>query len=317
MKRHWTAIIALSLLTASALVSAQEISTVLPPSAAATAAGGLHAALPGSFQAFFTNPAGFAMNDSKWGIADLSLNLSGPVFDLLNQLPSMLNGNIDLAALLPALIDDNGRLYAAIDLAGPLAFGYVGHGLGFGFFNRSQAIVNVSSPFYAAITVREELLFAGGYAKAFKLSGNQVLELGIMPKGFIRAELSSTGNLFDVMAVISDPASLMEGQPFRMISAAGFDLGASWRYDDSLALALVCRDAFSPALVSTYSSLNSFLDGSATASAVTEPALIPADLSFGIYYLIKMDLLRRLGLQWEVMADYRDILDLFKPVSRH
>lgn len=318
MKRIVLLCVGLSLIFG--VLSAQTVIEVPPvslPSRVATAQGGVHAAVPGSFNAFFSNPAGFAIDRSLWGISDLTVNLSGPVFDLLGLVPGFLEGSADLSTLLPALMDANGRLYAAADIAGPLAFGFVGNGLGFGFFNRSLVEVNVSSLLFAGLAVREELLFAGGYARDFQIGSGQTVEIGIMPKGFIRAEMVAAGNLLEIMSLIETPDTLLSDHPFSMVSGAGVDLGLTWRYKSNLSLALVCRDAFTPALKTTYSSLNAFLDGSAADSKVSQAALVPADLSFGFYYRLDVPQLTRLGVKWEWMVDYKDIFNLFKPVPRH
>jgi len=320
MKR--VVILLIVVLLFSTLASAQAdtvitVPAVRLPAAVTTAQGGLHAAVPGSFDAFFTNPGGFVLEQSSWGIGNVTINLSGPVFDLLGLLPGLIEGSAELTTILPALMDSNGRLYAAADIAGPLAFGFVGNGLGFGFFNRTLVEVNVSSLLFAGLTVREELLFAGGYARKFSLGSGQTVEIGIMPKGFVRAEMVASGNLLEIAALLEAPESLMSAHPFSMISGAGVDVGLTWRYDSRLALALVCRDAFTPALKTTYSSLEAFLDGSAADTKVSQAALVPADLSVGFYQVINSRLLTRLGVKWEWMADYKDIFNLFKPVPRH
>jgi hypothetical protein len=249
------------------------------------------------------------------------MKLTGPVFALTDATLGALGGGADpmsaLLANLPSLLDDSNRLYIALDLGGPLSFGFVGKGLGFGMFNRSYATVNVSSLLYSSFSVREEILLAGGYAYRFELPGKNAIDAGIMPKGFLRGEVSWTGTMLDLATSLSDMQAFMGTMPFTVTTGIGFDLGLRWSYDDLLAVGIACRDAYSPVSVSSYTNLNGFLGDSKASFVSKAPGLMPADLSVGFLYAPSFELLTRLGTDISFMVDYGDIFDLFAPIPRN
>jgi hypothetical protein len=302
------------LLVLPMLAYSQGLSPVFPPSPRMAALGGPHAASAQGVDAIFENPAGFAVDGRIINVSSIVPQVTGPVFDIAN----LLMGSGDLATGIPGILDAAGRLYVQLDLAGPLSFSYVGSGLGFGLYNRTVATINASSLFEASLTIQEDLLLAGGYAHRFVLAGTHIVDIGIMPKGFMRSFVSIDGDIEDLLAltsVVSDPASLMSDPDFTVVSGIGFDVGARWSPSPSFALGLVARDAYSPAIVSGYSSMNAFLDGSS--SPDTEYKLIPADLSVGVAYNAPFAAFRRLGIDLSVYIDYRDILNLLAPVPRN
>jgi len=209
--------------------SAQAVEPFSLPSARMAALGGPHAASVSGVDAIFENPAGFVTDDAEFSAASLVLNPSGPFFDIVGM---MVSGGDPLADL-TTLFDDNGRLYMQTDVLGPLAFGYVGKGLGFGLFNRTVMTLNAASLMSVQYSVSEEFLLAGGYAYRFSFGERQTLDVGMMPKGFIRAAIADTKSLSEVVDLASNPGDLL-ASPFMMTSGIGFDVGAIWTLDDSL-----------------------------------------------------------------------------------
>jgi len=296
-----------------ALVQFAHAQTVEPfslPSARMAAVGGPHAASVSGVDAIFENPAGFAAETAELSVSALVANASGPVFDIAG----MLVGGSDIMAALPALFDAGGRLYMQADILGPLAFGYAGKGLGFGLFNRSVVTLNAASLLSVAYSVSEEIMLAGGYAYRFTLGERQVLDAGIMPKGFIRATVGQRASITEILAMVSDPTAVL-GSPFSMTSGVGFDVGVRWSYDDVIALGLVCRDAYSPAMVTSYDNYTAFAESPSTGSSAY--AVVPADLAFGVAYEAPFAILNALGADLVVLVDYVDILDLFSTVPRN
>ena len=308
MKRTVAILVALALLPLAA--SAQSVAPFRMPSTRMAALGGPHAASVNGVDSIFENPAGFASEDSELSIASLVINPSGPVFDIAGII---LGGN-DLETGLISLLDSSGRLYVSADVLGPLAFAYSGKGLGFGLFNTSNVTVNASSLMTVKYSVSEEFLLVGGYAYRFSLGERQTLDVGVMPKGFIRAAIADSKSLSDVVDMASDPGSLL-GSPFTMTSGLGIDIGLRWSYDDLLAIGLVARDAYSPAMVTKYTGYQVFIDS--PSSGVTTNALVPADLSLGFAYSPRSSLLSAMGARVLVLLDYTNILDLFRVLPRN
>jgi len=297
-------------------VSAQ-VQTVDPfvlPSARMAALGGPHAASVSGLDAMFENPAGFASETTELGVSSLVFNPAGPIFDIIG----MVVGGEDPLAGLSSLFDANGRLYVQTDILGPIAFGYAGKGLGFGIYNKSVITLNAASLLTVAYSFSEEVLLMGGYAHRFRIGDRQVLDVGIMPKGFVRATVGDTGSLDDVIDLAGNPASLMTGSLFTMVSGLGFDIGARWSLDDSLAVGLVAHDAYSPAMVTEYTSFSDFAaDAQAAKVGDSEYAIVKPNLAFGIEYRVPFTFLDLLGAELTVLADYVDILDLMTVIPRN
>jgi len=294
-------------------ITAQTVRPFSPPSARMAALGGPHAARASGVDAIFENPAGFAAEESELSISALVFNPSGPIFDIVG----MIVGGMDPLTGLASLFDSEGRLYVQADLLGPLAFAYAGKGLGFGLFSRSLATINASSVMSVAYEVSEEILLAGGYAYRLAIGDRQTLDLGIMPKGFIRAGIGQRVSLTEVMDLVNEPATALDSA-FIMTSGVGFDVGVQWSLDGMFSLGLVARDAYSPAMTTTYTSYSAFAANPGDAQVGKSVAgLVPADLAFGIAYQPDFEVLDLLGVDVLVMLDYVDILDLFNTIPRH
>lgn len=290
----------------------QSLKPVFPPSPRISALGGPHAASVQGVDALFENPAGFAVDGRIINIASLVPQVTGPVFDIANI---VMNG--DFTADFPDLVGPTG-VYVQLDLAGPLSFSYVGSGLGFGLYNRTIATINAASILAASLTIQEDLLLAGGYAHRIRFGeGRHILDLGIMPKGFMRTYVSVEGPIDALMDVVEAPASLMDDSTLTMVSGIGFDVGARWSPSDSFALGLVLRDAYSPAIITEYSDLESFRQDPSAAKESTEYDFVAPDLSIGLAYYAPFAVFRRLGIDLSVYLDYRDILNLMAAVPRN
>lgn len=297
-------------------ITAQTVRPFSPPSARMAALGGPHAAGASGVDAIFENPAGFASEDSELSVSAIVFNPSGPIFDIVG----MIVGGTDPMAGLASLFDAEGRLYVQADLLGPLSFAYAGRGLGFGLFNRTLATINAASLMSVAYEVSEDIMLAGGYAYRLNIGDRQSLDLGIMPKGFIRASLGQRASLTDVMDLVGPPvntAAVLDSS-FVMTSGVGFDVGVQWSYDEVFSIGIVGRDAYSPAMTTTYTSYSAFA-ASPVDSKVGDsvPGIVPADLSFGIAYNPDFEVLNQLGVDLLVLLDYVDILDLFNTIPRH
>lgn len=308
------AIACAALALAAAPLAAQTVAPFVLPSARMAALGGAHAASYSGVDAIFENPAGFVSERSELGVSALVFDLAGPIFDIAG----MVAGGADPLAGLSGLFDSSGRLYVSLDALGPLAFSYVGKGLGYGLFNRSVATINAASLLSVTYAVSEEFLLAGGYAYRFDLGARQVLDIGIMPKGFVRASVGETVSLDGVMALVSDPASLTTGSEFTMVSGVGFDVGVRWSYDDTVSVGFVARDAYSPAMVTTYTSFDGFVsDPQAAMVGESAYAVVDPNLAFGVEYVFPFEFLDRIGAEVSVLADYVDILDLLSTLPRN
>jgi hypothetical protein len=289
---------------------AQVDSPGVPVSPRLAAIGGLHAADVGGFESLFTNPAGLADLDSSWSFSRIALNAAGPIFSIAN----MALGGQDIMSNLTSLLDDSGRLYTAMDLATPIAFGYVGGGLGVGVFNRTYMVVNAPSlASDAYLNVGEEMLMVGGYARRFDLGNGHRLDAGLSLKGFLRNEFAWTGALTDITTAFSDITGTI---PYNIVTGLSLSAGVLWSFSD-FAVGLVGRDAFAPYISSTYSSYNAFKADPSASKTDTETGLLDADVSLGFRWNPQWNFLVRSGSKLLLLADYRNILGLFRVLDRN
>jgi len=278
------------------------------------AMGGSHVALADDYTVLLSNPAGLAAAPREVFVADLGVRLVGPVFDLLNL---YVNGSSDFqTAVMDFLAANDYQLYTGAELSGPIALGYVGQGLGFGIFNKTSFILNAASVSNVGIYANEDILLSGGYAFRFELGGGHLLDLGLGAKGFVRGDVGASMGIVEAAAIFDSPAELL-GETFVLATGIGFDLGLRWSWE-SLAAGLVCRDLFSPAIVTEYSSLDGFLNDPA-GSRQGDPsyALLRRSLDIGFAWTPELDVLGRVLDSITVAVDYRDILDLFAIVPRN
>lgn len=312
MKRYTCLLVALAIILAPAV--AQSVRRFSPSSARMVALGGPHAASVSGLDAIFENPAAFATAEAEFSASALVFNPSGPIFDIAGL---ALGGPGRIISGISSLFDDKGRFFAQADLLGPLSFGYVGKGLGFGLFNRSVATVNASSLLSLALDVSEQLLLAGGYAYRIALGTRNVLDLGIMPKGFITANVGERMSLTKLMSLVDNPSALLD-LPMTMVSGVGFDVGLRWSLDNVLAVGLVARDAYSPAMVTRYQGLGAFLASPMQAKlGESAYAVVPPDLAVGLAFEPRHAILDSLGAHIVFLVDYVDLLDLLKPLPRN
>ncbi|MBP7096470.1 MAG: hypothetical protein KBC36_10305 [Spirochaetia bacterium] len=301
----------------TAPLGAESLAPFTLPSLRSTATGGLHAAPADDFFAIFDNPAGFAGQEGELSAALLNLHLGGPVFDMAGLgLGFFAGAPFDLSTALSGLLDANGRLYAVLDIGGPVAFGWVGQGLGFGVFDRTTLLLNVAGVSSASAALTQEFLLTGGYAFRIPLGGTHYLDLGLQPKGFIRGALDVSGSLPAVAGALADPAALMGSQPFTLSTGIGLDAGFiySWK-GAGLAFGFAARDAWSPARMALYPSMEAFLAGSAPASSAI--ALVEPDLSVDLAWDPRFAFLERLDLSPRFVVGYKDLLGLLDPLPRN
>lgn len=279
------------------------------PSARLAALGGRHGTLVNDFTALFTNPAGFVEAQEEFSAAELSLSVYGPVFDIADSLVNFFGGGpLDISGIVGP-----GGLATGLNLSGPLAFGWVGRGLGFGLFNRTVAD---AATLGATIQVRavEEFLMTGGYSFRLINKGPSLLDAGFLGKGFVRGQLPLSASILTVTDLFS--GNPLDTQPFTTVLGVGVDLGVLYQFAKTLSLSLVYHDAYSPVLVVPYTSALSFLTGGA-ASGSGAYNTVKSSLDAGIAYSPRFAFLDRYVSRLTLMADYRDMLDLWALIPRN
>ena len=265
------------------------------------ALGGRHAALSDSFSSLVNNPAGYYSSPEEVSITELTLGLKGPVFSMadiittgeLTELGDLING-----------------IYTGVDVLGPLSFGYVGKGLGFGVFNQSSLVLRSDNSLTANVDVWDDIVMTGGYAYRLPFSGDiHKLDAGIMLKGGFRGAIDGGMSVVDIMDL---NYTILLDKPFSFTSFIGADLGLRYEWKDSLVVGLVGRDVYSPTLTTSYYNVNDFLDGAAPVpGGESNYDTMPFQLDIGLMYLPKADLIRYSISEIKLLLDYMDILDFW------
>ena len=298
------------LLLGSGLYAVENVAPFEHQSARENAMGGVHSALADDFSSLFSNPAGFAGAREELSFAELTTTVYGPVFDIIDSVQTYLGPTekLDISDLIgPAGFN------AGADITGPLSFGWVGRGLGFGLFNRSTVHANAPGTSLSAMA-SEDLMMVGGYAFRFSPSENHLFDVGFLGKGYIRGSLSLSASIFTVTDLAS--GNPMEDKPFFATAGVGLDLGLRYEYRSLLTVAVVCHDAYSPSSVSEYTSAMDFISGD-TEVVSTEYGLISPRLDAGISFTPRFAALDRYFSGLIFLLDYRDFLDLLNPIPRN
>ena len=285
---------------------ADTVEPFVMPSARFRALGGNHSAMADDFYAIFLNPAALADVKEEFSAAEMSLGFYGPMLEIIDLARKSDDEDLDISALVGP-----GGFAAGFEMGGPLSLGWVGRGLGFGIFNRVKANASVGGTRLNSLA-SGELLFTGGYGFRIINKGSHTLDGGFMGKGFFRGLVDLRAEIFNIDELFNDPGD----QPFDTHLGLGLDLGLRYIFAENLSLALVCYDVYSPVLVTRYDSMSDFGDGSKSGTS-TSYATVYRRLDMGIKYRIRSTLIDRYITQLTVMADYRDVLDLFSLVSRN
>ena len=300
--------------TLSAADSDRKISII---SARSAGFGGAHAALADDLDSLFSNPAGFRKAGPEFSFSEITVRLTGPIFDIA----SVIITGVGAADPQSVLLSDNvitllTNLYASLNLIGPLSFGYVGGGLGFGFFNSSDVIFTTkgSIPTISA-KIRETILFSGGYSFRIPIrSETTTIDLGAQLKAFVMGDLSTSKSVIELFTILQSPdTSFLISQPFLLQMGVGVDLGLLISFRDILSFGLVGRNLYAPSVKYSYATLEQLLTPTTEITPVFD--LYPIDLSFGMLFSPSLGLLDRFISDFKIMLDYEDILDFLTHAS--
>ena len=292
-------------------LSALDIEPFDIPLARFSAMGGPHAAIADDWTLLFANPAGLADAKPQLIASQIGAQVTGPLFDIAL---ATLGGGSLIDNFVKVLANNGYQLYTAGDAVGPLSFGYIGKGIGFGLFNRTHAVVDAASITNIGVLAQEDILLVGGYAYGFNIGKDHRVEAGLLAKGFARGGVSTTTDVLSLAAIMS---KFME-QPFQLQTGIGIDLGLRWTWQPiGLSAGLACRDIYSPVLVNSYSSVQGFMTNPQASSLGSISAAVPTDLDLGLAWSMPEGGLWGLLDSLTIAADYGHILQLWKKFSRN
>ena len=263
-------------------------------------------------ETLFSNPAAFKSAEEDLDVSNLTLLLKGPIFDITTLvLDSMADGSeitdILASSAVQSILTD---LYAGFTLTGPVYFGYIGDGFGFGLFNSTDFVMQNLSALSIGMEVTEQIILAGGYSFRIPLTADEshVLDLGVMLKGGVEGSVNIERSFLQLPAMIAGIGpDLLLAEPFDFSTLIGFDAGILYIWDGFLSVGISCQDIYSPTVKYTYvDGINSFL-ASGTYSETT--GIIPMKLNAGFELSPEIPFLEQWITNFRFMAAYDDILD--------
>jgi hypothetical protein len=146
----------------------------------------------------------------------------------------------------------------------------------------------------------------------FDLGNGHELDAGVVTKGFVRGKTDSSMGIVEAVDTLNNLSSVF-GDTFTLTTGIGIDTGLRWTWN-GLAAGLVCRDAFSPAISTEYSSVSAFFSSHpGTSKYVT----LPRSLDIGIAWSPDLGRLGEVMDSLVLALDYKDILNLFEIVPRN
>jgi hypothetical protein len=291
-------------------LSAETVSSKVfqVPNPRLAALGGLHTTFAEDMTTLWNNPAGLYSVKSQFRLSELTLSLGGPVFSLANII-FRAAGDEDIDTLLtdPAVLKVLKNIYTTTDLAGPISFGYVGHGLGFAIVNNSSVEVKGVGSTSFDFQVSERLLLYGGYA--FRLYGSPAypIDIGINLKTFLQGTTQFVRTLLEIPDLTDEGMDLLVNSPYSLTTGIGIDAGVLFPLGQNWKMGIVARDLFTPTTRSDYTSFDAFLSEEDPAPAVK--GTVPMDLSIGVQYTPPLGFLEFYIRGLKLMLDYRDSLD--------
>ncbi len=272
--------------------------------------GGVHAADTFDMASLFSNPGSFQEVDTQMALTELTFGLKGPVFDIADVVVNSLSGGSGMEDLLASdsTLDLLSGLYAGFNLTGPLYFGYIGNGLGLGFFQNSDIIIKESAPLTLQAVIREDIILCGGYTYRLPLPSewNQNLDIGITLKGGVRGDIIITQAYTELMNLDFGMDMLMES-PFDFVAGIGLDLGILYTFRDIFSAGITCLDIFTPTTKKSYTGLEAMMDGTID-PVETLNGVVPLTLNAGVSVTPPLGIFDKYITNLVFLIDYKDIL---------
>lgn len=279
-----------------------------PVSAATSGYGGMYASIDAGFDTILMNPAALAYTGDEWSIARLSASVSGPLFDLAAVIQ-----DDDLGDAVIDLVGTNQGVYFGAVATGPISFGKVSRNFGFGIFMNTLLNANIPSVTRATIYAGEELLLVGAYGLTVWEKDGIGLSLGLKLKGFFQTLIIEKGSAASTL----DTFTSFDVNAIPVIFSTGFGLdgGIMYSIQNRIRIGIYFQDMFTPVFSTRYASMSDFLSN--TPNSDTQTERLDMNISTGVMYQIRVPETWITLTSWKIMADYRDILGLFRSYNRN
>ncbi|MDR2363531.1 MAG: hypothetical protein LBD65_03865, partial [Spirochaetaceae bacterium] len=227
--------------------SDHELAPFTVPSTRNLGLGGPHVAYTDDINSLFINPAAFK-NINELSVAELSFGVYGDTLGL-GEVINTIGDTSKLVSTFSKFIDkSNGNIPLGFDFRGPVAFGNIKNGWGWGVFDRIYGGAAVTGK-NIEVWANADLMFDLGYSFRVLEIGIHTLDMGATGKVFGRLGVNSGQmSLFD----LADGGDILKSRinyaPFTI--GGGLDLGLQYRLVKNFTAALSVNDLFSLGYVS-------------------------------------------------------------------
>jgi hypothetical protein len=239
------------------------------------------------------------------------IKAKGPVLSIASVALEAAGGDALSILASPSFSNLLQGLYTGVQINGPIAFGYIGDGLGFALLNTTDTEITGSTVSGVRAVISERFVLSGGYAFHIPLTNSPEtsLDVGFTLKSFLKGKMTISTTLLGLPAFINNISlDTLLTSPFEFSAGIGVDAGVLFSLTDILTAGLVCRDLFVPSVVKEYTGVSAFIDNEEPSAAPVYPYL-PPNLVFGLQYSPKLGIFERYISGLKLMLDYRDILD--------
>ena len=282
MRRQRAFFSALVLMTGFAFAQDIRYSTLVPKSAISMGLGGVFSAIPTSTTTFFGNPASFASKNASWLLPDVEAwAYVRPTASNLGSLMGNANNWNALLSTASELMPQNGGTGGGASTG----LGYLGKGIGLGFFVTTDNYVEGSSPAGATLNSDTEATVIVGLGFPVRL-GPLNLSVGGDLRPFYHVRIHDLGQSNAALSdVVGGSGSLYTDAFF----GTAMDLGATMKLAD-FTVGLSIRDIAPtyPIATTTLNELKSdFAAGNLPTTGSTTAVLTP-NVSAGVSWTPKL-----------------------------
>ena len=279
------------------------------PFARMSAIGGVHPALADDVSVLFSNPAGLNLVEEQLSVGALSVNLAGPIFDIAGialgsntATPANLFGQTAVQSLLSSL-------NAKINIGGPIAFAYVGEGLGFGAFNSTSVdfkSTGLVPTLMASITENFTVISNFSLRVPLPEESNSTLDFGFGLKTYLNGDITIRKSLIDFVTNPGLGNELLNTNPFTLDFGVGFDIGILFSHSKNFYFGLVAHDLFTPVRRNTFVNISDLWAGK---KPVTLDAIVSTEVSLGVLFSPTIDDFSGILTDLKFLISYENILD--------
>ncbi len=314
MKRIICTVILIFIVAAIGFAADYYAEDIYVPTGVDSGLGGPYPTDNEGLETIFSNPAAFKSAQEDLVFTNFTLQLTGPIFDIASLIIGSLSAGEDMTTLLtsPSTQAILTGLYSGFTMTGPIYFGYVGDGFGFGLFNTTDFLLRGKGPLSISMDLGEQLLLAGGYSFRIPLSVDEkhVLDIGVMLKGGVEGVVAIEKSFLELPVMLdSIGADLFLSEPFEFSTIIGMDAGILYIWDGFMSAGLSFQDCFTPTARYTYlSGINDFLDSETTAPD-PESGIVPFKVNAGFELNPTIPFIQQFITDFRFMAAYDDIFD--------